>query len=257
VSWLIGPESRVHVIIHDSNETVYQVPEDIVPRPTGSSKADDARLEVLLEEEPFSFTVKRRDSEEVLFSTKGTKLIFESQYLRLRTSLPDEPNLYGLGEHTDPLKLPTTNYTRTLWNRDAGGVPVGQNLYGAHPVYFDYRHGVKAAHGVALINSNGMDVKIDKDEGRYLEYNILGGVFDLYFLAGPNPFEVARQYSEISAKAAMMPYWGFGSHQCRFGYNNIDEVSDVVTNYSKAGIPLETMWTDIVRIRQPLSGDIS
>jgi alpha-glucosidase len=71
----------------------------------------------------------------------------------------------------------------------------------------------------------------------------LGGVIDLYFLAGPRPFEVARQYSEITQKAAMMPYWGLGFHQCRFGYKSIEEVAAVVANYSAANIPLETMWT--------------
>lgn len=86
-----------------------------------------------------------------------------------------------------------------------------------------------------------MNVIIDNTDGQYLEYNIIGGVLDFYFMAGPSPVEVAQQYSEVVGKSAMMPYWGFGFHQCRYGMQDVYEVAGVVSNYSAAGIPLETM----------------
>lgn len=199
-------------------------------------------LDVSVEEEPFSFAVTRKSNGEKIFDTKGSSFIFEDQYWRLRTSLPANPSLYGLGEHTDSLRLPTSDYVRTMWARDAAAVPLKTNLYGTHPVYYEHRESGNS-HGVLLLNSNGMDIKINDDDGQYLEYNVIGGVVDLYFMAGPSPFDVAREYSEITQKAAMMPYWGFGFHQCRFGYKSVEEVAEVVANYSKASIPLETMWT--------------
>lgn len=69
--------------------------------------------------------------------------------------------------------LNTTNYTRTIWNRDAYLVPAGTNLYGDHPVYFDHR-GANGTHGVFLLNSDGMNIIIDNTDGQYLEYNVLG-----------------------------------------------------------------------------------
>lgn len=219
----------------------------MLPRPGGAVSARDSALAVLIVENPFSFAVVRKSNHEAIFNTSGSDLIFESQYLRLRTSLPPNPVLYGLGEHTDPMMLLTTDYTRTFWSRDAGMVPPGTNLYGNHPVYFEHRVKSNATHAVAFINSNGMDIKINntKESGQYLEYNTVGGIVDLYFLSGPGPIEVARQFTGVSGKPAMMPYWGFGFHQCRFGYGNIDNVAEVVRSYAKAKIPLETMWTDI------------
>lgn len=36
-----------------------------------------------------------------------------------------------------------------------------------------------------------------------------------------------------------------GFHQCRWGYDNVDELKSVVENYKNANIPLDTMWNDI------------
>lgn len=149
--------------------------------------------------------------DEVLFDTSASALVFESQYLGLRTWLPNDPYLYGMGEHSDSLRMPTTNYTRTLWNRDSPGAPNGTNIYGSHPVYYDHR-GDKGTHGVFLLNSNGMDVKLDKtSQGKqYLQYNALGGVLDFYFFTGDTPKDVSAQYAEIVGLPAMQSYWTFG-----------------------------------------------
>lgn len=239
--------SRLHVKIQDVANSVYQVSESVFPRPDSSGTANvTTLLKFDYNESPFSFSVSRSDTGEVLFDTSAASLVFETQYLRLRTSLPENPNLYGLGEHSDPFRLNTTDYIRTLWSQDAYGVPDGSNLYGNHPIYFDHR-GNGTTHGVFFLNSNGMDVLINSTEesGQYLEYNTLGGVLDFYFVAGPSPLDVARQYSEIVGTPAMQPYWGLGFHQCRYGYQDVYDVAEVVYNYSQAGIPLETMWTDI------------
>ncbi|KAI9369323.1 glycosyl hydrolases family 31-domain-containing protein [Aspergillus egyptiacus] len=240
-------DSRLHVIIYDSDENVYQVPESVFPRPAvdQQAKSDSApEIKFSFEEYPFSFAITRVSNGETLFNSSGRNLVFQSQYVALRTSLPQDPNIYGLGEHSEPLRLNTTSYTRTLWNRDAYTIPAGTNLYGSHPLYLDHRG--TGTHGVFLLNSNGMDVRIDKDNGaQFLEYNLLGGVLDFYFLAGPSPKEVSMQYAEVAGLPAMVPYWSFGFHQCRYGYRDIFEVAAVVSNYSRANIPLETMWTDI------------
>jgi alpha-glucosidase len=189
---------------------VYQVPTSVLPRPnaTDGGSASSSKIVFNHTDNPFSFTVSR-PSGEVLFDTSGSSIVFESQYLRLRTSLPKNPNLYGLGEHSDSFRLNTTNYTRTLWSRDAYGIPQGTNLYGNHPVYIDHR-GENGTHGVVFVNSNGMDIKINDTQGQYLEYNTLGGVLDFYFVAGPSPLEVSQQIADVVGKPTMHAYWTFG-----------------------------------------------
>lgn len=246
LTWKRAAENRLHVKIQDPEEIVYQVPESVFPRP--ESKGTSARRSALVfkyTENPFSFSVSRAKTGEVLFDTSAAPIVFQSQYLRLRTKLPEDPNLYGLGEHSDSFRMPTTDYIRTMWSQDSFGTPERSNLYGNHPVYYEHRE--TGTHGVFFLNSNGMDIKINNtaETGQYLEYNTIGGVFDFYFLAGPSPVEVSRQYAEVAGLPAMMPYWGLGFQNCRYGYRDVFEVAEVVYNYSAAGIPLEVMWTDI------------
>ena len=177
---------------------MYQIPETILSLPSGAdAPSADSLLSFSYVENPFSFAVQRKDTKETLFNTSGTDLIFETQYIRLRTSLPDDPYIYGLCEDSDPLRRSTTNYSRTFWNVGDSFLPNGSNLYGAHPIYIEMRNGT--AHGVFLGNSDGMDVKINNtdQDGQYLEYNANGGVFDMYFLPGPTPSEVSQQYAGI------------------------------------------------------------
>ena len=51
-----------------------------------------------------------------------------------------------------------------------------------------------------------MDVKIpgDGESETSLDYNVIGGVFDFYFLTGSetDPAEVARQYAQITGMPA-------------------------------------------------------
>ncbi|TFK24629.1 alpha-glucosidase [Coprinopsis marcescibilis] len=251
-------DTRLHVKIFDPENERYEVPESVFPRPAASSvppSRSQLTFSFTSEPNPFSFTISRRSSGDVLFSTAGHPLIFEDQYLRVKTSsLPANANIYGLGEHTHDFRLNPDNngqgLVRTLWSRDSYGIPTGTNLYGNHPIYYEHRS--TGTHGVFLLNSNGMDVKLNQttvsgSRRTTLEYNVIGGVLDFYFLAGSttNPEDTAKQYSALVGLPAEVPYWGLGFHQCRFGYKDYVDVAGVIEKYKAAGIPLETMWTDI------------
>ncbi|KAI0040366.1 glycoside hydrolase family 31 protein [Auriscalpium vulgare] len=243
--------TRIHLKIFDPTTNRYEVPESVIPRPKPDPtvRTSSAEIQFNFTNAPFTFTISRTRTKEVLFSTTSHPLIFEPQYLRVKTTLPPNANIYGLGEHSEPFRLDPASTTRTLWSRNAFGVSSGPNLYGNHPVYFEHR--TTGTHGVFLLNSNGMDVKLRNNEtadgATTLEYNVIGGILDFYFLAGSedDPAEVARQYAEVVGTPAEVPYWSFGLHQCRFGSQNYIEVANVISNYSAANIPLETMWVDI------------
>jgi hypothetical protein len=106
-------ETRLHVTIEDVNQTQYRIPESLVRIPPPSDSIGDVDYAFNYRESPFSFWVTRSDGD-ILFDTRGYKLIFETQYLELTTNMEEDYNVYGLGEVIHSLRL-HKNFTRTMW----------------------------------------------------------------------------------------------------------------------------------------------
>lgn len=68
------------------------------------------------------------------------------------------------------------------------------------------------AHGVVMMNSNGMDVVLTDNT---LQFRLIGGIIDLYFLAGPTPNAVNDQLTQIIGRPVMPPYWAMGLMQSK------------------------------------------
>ncbi|KAI3720020.1 hypothetical protein L6452_20927 [Arctium lappa] len=259
-------DERLRVHITDAHHQRWEVPYNLLPRqqppppskqtitpsPQTTTTKEYAGTDLIFSyiTDPFSFSVKRKSNGDTLFNSASDEsspfnsLVFKDQYLEISTSLPKDASLYGLGENTQPhgIKLyPNDPYT--LWTTDQSAINLNMDLYGSHPVYMDMRNvgGEANAHGVLLLNSNGMDVLY---RGTSLTYKVIGGVLDFYFFSGPSPLGVVDQYTQLIGRPAPMPYWSLGFHQCRWGYHNLSVVEDVVENYRKAKIPLDVIWND-------------
>ncbi|GHJ90126.1 hypothetical protein NliqN6_6528 [Naganishia liquefaciens] len=269
-------EQRLHVHIYDADKKQYQLPNSIWPRPEPSS-VDPNTSELVFNHDPnpFAFWITRRSTGEIIFDTRASSiptysdnfsqngrvqngsampahpLVFEDQYLQLATAIPDSAYIYGLGEWIDPNGFARTKNgsLTTHWARDAGD-PVNENMYGSHNVYLSSQwsndSSSSSSHGVFMLNSHGTDILMRPG---VLEYRVIGGTLDLYFVAGPRAIDVHEQYSQIVGQAQPMPFWSFGFQLCRWGYSSVQETRDVVDAMRAANIPLEAMYNDIDYMR--------
>jgi len=254
-----------------TNMSQYILPSDLVYLPVSSgvtnatgNSTSSIDFEFSYSNKPsFSFKVTRKSTGDVIFDTTGSVLVYENQFIEFVSQLPENYNLYGMGERIHGLRL-GNNFTATFWAADAGD-PIDGNIYGNHPFYLDTRYyevnnagkrklvttqKVSAdgnyesySHGMYLRNAHGMEALMLPTN---LTWRALGGSLDMYFFDGPTPEAVTTQYqTEAIGLPAMHQYWTFGFHQCRWGYTNWTEVEAVVDNYRKYDIPLETVWNDI------------
>jgi alpha-glucosidase len=222
--------------------------------------------------------VTRKSTGDAIFTTKGTHLVYEDQFIEFVNTLPEDYNLYGLGERIHGLRL-NNNFTATIYAADVGD-PIDRNIYGSHPFYLETRYFDKQSnesskpltqaelnkrdygyadqqsystgkgspyksysHGVYLRNLHGMDVVLSPNN---LTWRSLGGSIDLFFFDGPTQPEVTKQYQTSAiGLPAMQSYWTFGYHQCRWGYRNWTETRSIVETMKAFNIPMETIWLDI------------
>ena len=155
-------------------------------------------------------------------------MIFEEGYLQIGSSLPTGANIYvressfvtcsvltfstkGLGEVMYPsgFRLNENDTIATMW-ASSGEFRQTRNAYGcvvthllsakltklpsAHPTYMEHRINAEknssSGHAVTLMNSHGMDVVLRK---RSIEYRVLGGTLDFYFVTADSPTEVISE----------------------------------------------------------------
>ncbi|XP_050706876.1 maltase-glucoamylase-like isoform X2 [Eriocheir sinensis] len=236
---------RVKFYVEDGSR--YEVP---VPLNLPDEELSDPLYKIVLPEDqgagqPFFFYVAREDNGTILFDTRIGGLTFTDQFLSISTILPSK-NVYGLGENAhDSFRHAMDGKVWPIFGRDQGPVPqAGKqvNLYGAHPFYECVENDGRA-HGVLLLNSNAMDYQLLDYPA--LTFRTIGGVLDLFLMAGPQPESVVAQYTSLIYRPIMPPYWALGFQLCRYGFETLQDLQAAVNRTKDAGLPLDVVYGDI------------
>ncbi|KAL9091717.1 MAG: hypothetical protein Q9159_001232 [Coniocarpon cinnabarinum] len=232
-----------------SNRSLYLLARDLTPQPGAEPQACEANSDLKFSwsnDPTFQFQVTRVSNGDVLFSTYGSKVVFEDQFLELVTTMVPEYNIYGLAESLRSFRL-SNNFTQTFWNvyNLDEDLALDVNAHSVHPMYLEtrYEQGNSSSHGVYARNAHGQDWLLRPD---HLTYRTIGGSFDFYFLSGSKPKQVISQYQTgIVNTPIMQPYWALGFHQCRWSYQNWTNLMEVLDAYAAQGIQVEGIMNDL------------
>ena len=235
---------RVKII--DFDNARWEIPERS-PFPHFASQEtismEDGCCNIQVQEIPFSFTITRKDTAQVIFDTKDKLFVYSDLYIELSTSLPTS-NVYGFGERNFRFQLSSGTYT--IWGRDDPKILEdgrgGSNTYSHQPI--GLMRDLRGDFFLTLMrNSNAMDVIIS---GPKLTYKMVGGVIDLVFFVGDKyPETVIKAYHNYIGNFTMMPFWSMGYHQSKWGYTTHATLLDVVNHYNQYNVPLDVIWSDI------------
>nr|XP_057919714.1 neutral alpha-glucosidase AB isoform X3 [Doryrhamphus excisus] len=185
----------------------------------------------------------------------------------LDLSLPGVEHVYGIPEHADSLRLKTTENgdPYRLYNLDVFQYELHNPmaLYGSVPVML--AHNAQRTTGIFWLNAAETWVDISSNTagktvfGKMLDY-VQGssetpqtdvhwisesGIIDVFIMLGPTPKDVFAQYASLTGTQAFPPLPALAYHQCRWNYNDQDDVQAVDAGFDEHDIPYDFIWLDI------------
>uniref|UniRef100_A0A8C7H2M6 Glucosidase II alpha subunit n=1 Tax=Oncorhynchus kisutch TaxID=8019 RepID=A0A8C7H2M6_ONCKI len=182
-----------------------------------------------------------------LFSPTGPSSI------SLDFSLPGVEHVYGIPEHADSLKLKTTDGgdPYRLFNLDVFQYELfnPMALYGAIPVMLS--HSAQRTMGIFWLNAAETWVDISSNTGSSetpqtdVRWISESGIIDVFIMLGPTPTDVFSQYASLTGTQAFPPLSALAYHQCRWNYNDQEDVAAVDQGFDEHDIPYDFIWLDI------------
>ncbi|MGH9532438.1 MAG: TIM-barrel domain-containing protein, partial [Terriglobales bacterium] len=185
----------------------------------------------------------------IVFLDKAGSMILEDARHRLVTwgefgfriwkTMPEDEHYYGLGEKGGPLDR--RNQAFTNWNTDNFGWQESTDpLYKTIPFFLGMRQG--RAYGLYLDNAWRSSFDFGKESRDAYSFGAEGGELDYYFIYGPHPKEVIRDYTALVGRMPLPPLWTLGYQQCRYSYHPEARVREVARTFREKKIPADVIY---------------
>ena len=200
-------------------------------------------LQVIVNKKPFrikflnsSGRILSGDYQDLGISWQGTQV---TCYKRL---FPDE-KFIGLGEKTGPLNRRGNAYEN--WNSDVPAYSSRQDpLYVTIPFYIGIHDGVY--YGIFLDNSFRTKFNFGAStDDAFSSFSAADGEMNYYFFGAKTIPGIIRDYTGLTGRMNLPPYWSLGYQQSRWSYYPESEVLNLAKTFRDKKIPCDVIYLDI------------
>lgn len=149
----------------------------------------------------------------------------------------------GLGEKTGPLNRRGNAYVN--WNTDIPAYSYRQDpLYVTIPFYIGIHDYV--VYGIFLDNSFRTKFNFGAStDDEFLSFSAANGELNYYFFGAKNIPGIIRDYTWLTGRMKLPPYWSLGYQQCRWSYYPESEVLNLANTFREKKIPCDVIYLDI------------
>uniref|UniRef100_A0A663LK86 Uncharacterized protein n=1 Tax=Athene cunicularia TaxID=194338 RepID=A0A663LK86_ATHCN len=169
-------------------------------------------------------------------------------------SLHGFDHVYGIPQHTETLLLKNTSDgdAYRLYNLDIFGHKIHDKIgiYGSVPLLL--AHKPNRTSGIFWLNSSETLVDINTKTAKQravpltdVRWMSESGIIDVFLLMGPTAFDLFKQFAQLTGTQALPPLFSLGYHQCRWNYEDEQDVKAVDAGFDEHDIPYDVIWLDI------------
>jgi alpha 1,3-glucosidase len=163
--------------------------------------------------------------------------------------------VYGIPEHASSLALKATRKADgeklqdpyRLYNLDVFEYELDNTmaLYGSVPLMLALTPSGLST-GIFWLNAAESFIDIvHGDQSRQTHWMSESGIIDVFFLLGPKPYDVFKQYASLTGTTPLPQMFSIAYHQCKWNYKDEAEVRHIDEGFDKHNIPMDVIWLDI------------
>ena len=161
--------------------------------------------------------------------------------------LQEGERFIGLGEKTGPLDRRGSGYQN--WNTDSFGYGTGADpLYCSIPFYVGIHNGM--SYGVFFDNTHKSFFNFGASNNRFSSFSADRGEMDYYLMHSHSVAGIIKEYTHLTGRMELPPFWSIGYQQCRYSYYPDKEVLAVAQTFRDKDIPADVIVLDIHYMEQ-------
>jgi len=200
-------------------------------------------LNIVVFRDPFRVSVMSSKGEVISEDQPGLPVSWLGIEVTCYKKLFRDEKFLGLGEKTGNLNKRGSSFEN--WNSDVPAYATNHDpVYQSIPFFIGVHDHV--VYGIFLDNTyrTKFNFGASTDE-QFSCFSAVGGEMNYYIFGASTMAGIIRDYTSLTGRMPMPPYWSLGYQQCRWSYFPESQVMGIAQQFRDKHIPCDVIYLDI------------